>query len=798
MADEISYAPGAPGIEPRWTSSSKSGVGTAMNTHSKVWFTLSHGIVNEIYYPRVDRACTRDFGLLVTDGEQFFSEEKRHTVSEVSFIRECVPAYKLVNKCVQGFYTIEKEIITDPERDVFLQKVKFIPSTKVKNKYHLYALLAPHIGNKGWENNAWVDEYKGVPMIFAQRGSYVLAFLCSVPWLKRSVGYVGISDGWQDISQHKKMEWSYTHALNGNVALTGEIDLQACGNEFTIAIGFGNKLESAALHALVSIQSGFDNALDTYITQWSKWLKTVEFKNKASKTPKGKFSSAILRVHEDKNFLGGVIASLSIPWGQSKSDNDLGGYHLVWVRDLVETACAYIAAGAGGDVRRVLEYLRATQEADGHWPQNMWLDGGPYWTGIQMDEVAFPVMLLELAYRNRIIGKNDLKSYEDMMHRSVSYIVQYGPVTEQDRWEEDPGYSPFTLAVEITALLCAASLYEKLGDKNSAEYLRETTDHWNANIERWCYVTGTPVAEETGVEGYYVRIAPPEESESSSPISGFVAIKNRPPGESNAPAAYIVSTDALALVRFGLRDPHDPRILNTIKVIDKYLKVETPYGPSWRRYNGDGYGEHEDGSPFDGTGIGRAWPLLTGERAHYELAAGNREAAEDLLETLESFAGETGLIPEQVWDADDIPELELYAGKPTGSAMPLVWAHAEHIKLIRSIFDGKIFDMPLETQKRYIADKQTSPYVYWSNSNKPSSIISGKILRIQLSNPALIHWTSDAWETENDTKTEETNFGVYYCDLPTEQLPINTEIIFTIFWKEENKWEGKDHRIKIV
>ena len=155
-------------------------------------------------------------------------------------------------------------------------------------------------------------------------------------------------------------------------------------------------------------------------------------------------------------------------------------------------------------------------------------------------------------------------------------------------------------------------------------------------------------------------------------------VKNVPQADDRRLAIHLVSPDALALVRFGVRAADDQRIRDTVKVIDAVLKMETPSGPVWHRYNGDGYGEHADGAPFDGTGIGRGWPLLTGERAHYELAAGRAEVATTLLGALERFANEGGLISEQVWDAADIPERELYFGRPSGSAMPLVWAHAEY------------------------------------------------------------------------------------------------------------------------
>ena len=360
-----------------------------------------------------------------------------------------------------------------------------------------------------------------------------------------------------------------------------------------------------------------------YISQWQEWQHTLnELDEKPRKKDLYRASTAILRTHESKDFLGGIIASLSIPWGFNKGDEDLGGYHLVWPRDLVENAGGLLAAGADDDALRVLHYLEATQEADGHWAQNMWLDGRPYWSGSQMDETAFPILLVDLLRRQspRCFGEKD--RWWPMVRKAAAFIVANGPVTQQDRWEEDGGYSPFTLAAEISALLIAADLSHSMVEPEAAEFLRQMADTWNDNIERWTYAVNSDLARQLKVEGYYVRIAPLDGDGAASPLQGFVPIKNRPMDRSTARAVEIVSPDALALVRFGLRAPDDPRMLNTIKVIDELLRANLPQGPGWYRYNGDGYGEHEDGSPFDGTGIGRPWPLLAGERAHFELAAG--------------------------------------------------------------------------------------------------------------------------------------------------------------------------------
>ena len=798
MSDSIP-APGWPGIPARWTSSAKSGVGTSLSPASRVWFTISHGILNEIYYPRVDQACTRDLGLIIATDKDYLSEEKRHAVSTVTNPVEGVPAYHLVNVSRDGCYRIEKDIIADPRRDVVLQQTRFIALQGKMDDYHLYVLLAPHLGNHGSGNTAWVGDYKGVPMLFAERNGNALALACSAGWLKRSAGFVGVSDAWQDLMHNKLMTWEHTRAENGNVAMAGEVDIAAAQGTFLLALGFGSNSAEAGNRALASLYDGFESALTLYTGEWQTWQRTLTIGEVGRTDNHNLFrvSTAVLRTHESKRFPGGLIASLAIPWGFSKADDDLGGYHLAWPRDLVESAGGLLAAGAREDVPRVLRYLRVTQEADGHWPQNMWLDGIPYWNGIQMDETAFPILLVDLARREMALDTGDLNTLWPMVKRAASFLLRNGPVTQQDRWEEDAGYSPFTLAVEIAALLVAADLAETNNEIGAAAYLRETADTWNANVERWVYVTGTTLAGHIGVDGYYVRIAPPEASDTASPEAGFVAIKNRPPGQSAEPAIHIVSPDALALVRFGLRAADDPCILNTVQVIDALLKLETPHGPAWYRYNEDGYGEHADGSAFDGTGIGRIWPLLTGERAHYELAAGRRDLAEKLLHTFEAFANDGGMLSEQVWDGPDIPDRELYFGRPSGSAMPLVWAHAEYVKLRRSLREGKVFDTPPQTVERYQVKKTGSPYAIWRFNHKCRTMPVGKTLRVEVLAKANVHWSSDDWRTAHDADTRDTGLGLYIVDLPTALIPAGSAVCFTFYWPEVDKWENINFSVNI-
>ncbi|MGC2821079.1 MAG: glucan 1,4-alpha-glucosidase [Candidatus Sulfotelmatobacter sp.] len=798
MTDTL-YAPGWPGIPPRWTSSAKTGVGTALNQHSKIWFTTSHGIVNEVYFPRVDQACTRDLGFMVTNGCDFLSEEKRHCTFENIPFEPGVPAFELTNTEINGRYRIHKEILTDPYRNVLLQKIRFEPLQGQLSDYRLYALLSPHLANCGAENTAWVGDYKGVPMFLAEHNGTALAFACSVPWKKMSVGFVGASDGWQDLSAHFQMQWEYQRAENGNVACTGEIDLAACNGEFILALGFGSIVTEAGQQVRSTLFEDYNELRQHYVFHWKNWQNTlIKLDEPLRANDLYRASTGVLRTHESKDFLGGIIASLSIPWGFSKGDEDLGGYHLIWPRDLVETAGALLAAGAVSDAVRVLRYLEATQEAAGNWAQNLWLDGRPYWGGIQMDETAFPILLLDLLRREAAKGLGKLERWWPMVRKAASFIVRNGPVTQQDRWEEDGGYSPFTLAAEISALLAAADIAELTGHSDIASTLRDHADAWNDNIERWVYATGGDLAQQVGVEGYYVRISPPITDAAASPTQGFVPIKNRPPGQSMERAFRIVSPDSLALVRFGLRAADDPRILNTVRVIDALLRVQLPQGPCWYRYNGDGYGEHKDGSPFDGTGIGRPWPLLAGERAHYELAAGRPKESEALLTVMEnSTTGHSRLLPEQVWDADDIPALELFRGKPTGSACPLVWAHSEYIKLRRSLRDGKIFDQPPQTVQRYLVEKPIRQIFGWRFNNKTRSVPRYKKLRLVLMTPAVVHWSIDNWKTSQDTPTRDTGLDTYILDLPTASLPVGAQVTFTFYWPQENRWEGKNYVVVV-
>lgn len=801
MVEQVIKAPGWPGIPASWTSSAKSGVGTANNGSSSVWFTISHGILNEIYYPHVDKACTRDVQLIVTDGKNFFSEERRDTDHQIEFLARGVPGYKVTNTCKQGRFRIEKEIVTDPIRNSVLQKVRFIPLKGTVGDYRVFVLLASRLGNYGAGNNAWVGHYKGERLLFSEREDAALAMCCNRSWKKASVGYVGTSDGWQDLSRNFEMTWEYQRADNGNVALTAQVDLKdGKEDEFVVSIAFGRKSNDAGQRSRASIFEGFERIKKHYIFEWREWQKTLIALKPPRKTGIDLYrvSTSVLRTHAAKRLPGGLIASLSVPWGFSKGDEDVGGYHLVWPRDLVETAGGLLSARAWEDARKVLNYLMVIQEPDGHWAQNMWLDGTSYWQGIQLDETAFPILLTDLARRKGAIKKHEIGNFWPMVKNASSFLIKHGPMTRQDRWEENEGYSVFTVAVEIAALIVAADIADLVEDHEAATFLRETADAWNDQLESWLYVRNTKLSKKVGVDGYYVRISPKSSETGDSPGKGKIIIKNRVPDDSEKESWEIISPDALALVRFGLRAPNDPRIVNTLKVIDSELRVETPFGPCFYRYNYDGYGEHSNGAPYNGIGKGRLWPLLTGERAHYEIAAGNLKEAKRLIAAIESFANEGGMLPEQIWDSKDIPEKSLYFGKASGSAMPLVWAHAEYITLCRSYLERRVFDMPPQTKERYIENNTGSSRHFWSFTNKVEVLPAGKNLRVHTLHPAKIRWSADGWKTYKEHSSMNRVLDVHFTDLPVSQLKKNTQVEFTFYWPDSGNWENQNFKFKII
>ena len=778
------HAPGHPGIAPTWTSSAKDMVGCTLGS-SRVWYTLGFGIVNEVYYPRVDTPQTRDLGFIVADRSGFWVEIKRLGNYTVRLLALGTPAVEIVHK--HDRFELTLRVTPNPDLDVLAIQLNLVGDPDLTP----YVLLAPHLGATGYDNFAEISEFAGRRVLAAEQGPYGLALAAADgkqqdAFGAASAGYVGESDGWQDFHRNNALTWGYRTAGPGNVALVAA--LPRCA---VLALGFGSSKQAAATLAISSLMQPFDNLLKRQIESWQKWhshrnersmLRTDESDELVDQLV---LSSMVLRAHRDKTYPGTMVASLSVPWGNSS--NGRAGYHLVWPRDLVQCAQALLALGAEHEARNTLRYLIATQNRDGSWAQNQWLGGTPYWRGRQLDEIGFPVLLAAaLAERDALNGIE----ISEMIRRALSFLACTGPSSPQDRWEENLGIGPYTLAICIAALVTGAEFLAE----PARSFALGLADFWNANIERWTVVHDTPLAKRFGIASYYIRVAPPDVLCNEQSVREVLQIKNRSDG-GLVPADEEVSIDFLQLVRCGLRGAEDPTIRDSIAVIDALLKVDTPNGPVWHRYNGDGYGEQDDGSAFDGRGRGRAWPLLAGERGHYELVAGRDPRL--YLKAMAAMTGPGGLIPEQVWDTTAIPSKRLYKGYPTGSAMPLAWAHAEFIKLMVSSHLGYPFDRPAALWKRYAGVRPKYKHAIWCPHAPIARIAPGVSLVIATPRPARIHWGVDGWQNVADASTRDTGLGLHILDLHVTSIGRSRAIDFTFQWLDSEVWAGEDFRIVV-
>jgi glucoamylase len=790
----VGAAFGGPGIEPRWTHSAKEGIGTAYHTSCRVWFTISHGILNEIYYPTIDQPNTRDFGLLITDGQSFCHEEKRDLLHEIDYPERNCLLYRLTNSDPAGRYRIVKHVLADPHDSMVLVRVRLeIIDAKLRGRLKVYALLAPHLARRGGGNSARVSEFAGRRIFHVRREGVHLTFGSEPDFSRQSVGFVGASDGWQDLMANFQMDWEFRSAEHGNVALTAELDPSR--EEWTLGVAFGASAQSAATKLLQSLAAPFEEHQNRYVQQWQRTSIPGQFNFSKHTGDDGslyRLSRCVLLAHEDKIFQGAMIASMSIPWGESRGDDEIGGYHLVWTRDLVQSATALLATGQTATPLRALIWLACIQKPDGAFPQNSWIDGVAYWHGVQLDEIASPLLL---AWRlQRVDG---LENFDPctMAKKAARYLLLQGPVTGQERWEEQSGYSPSTLATVIAALVCAAEFARQHGGDASAEFILVYADWLAAHVEDWTTTTrGELVA---GKPRHYVRLTPADPL-APDPHPNLDALEIQlANGAGRHPARNVVSADFLHLVRLGIRDPHDPLVVASLEVVDRVLRRELPQAACWRRYNHDGYGQKSDGSAFDGTGVGGAWPLLTGERGHYELAAG-RDAVPFII-AMERMSNAGGMLSEQLWDEDDLPNGEYKRGAPTGAAMPLCWAHAEYLSLVRSRHDGVIFDRIEPAYQRYVVQGTESSHEMWTFRHQTRRIPEGKTLRLLMGAPAAVVASGDGWKSSYVGETQRTGLPeLYFADLPTAKLRAGAVMEFTFRWRAGDKWEGRNFSAEIV
>ena len=382
------------------------------------------------------------------------------------------------------------------------------------------------------------------------------------------------------------------------------------------------------------------------------------------------------------------------------------------------------------------------------------------------------------------------------VERAAGFLVRHAPITNQERWEENAGYSPSTLAAVIGGLICAAEIARAHDSAEMAVFLEEFADWIEKHLEDWTVTNNGILLPD--IKRHYMRIRPPECGEAYAHEScgkEVIHLANRPPGErTEFEAREIIDAGFLELVRYGVRRADDPLIKDSLKVVDAVLKRDLPQGPGWLRYNQDGYGQRPDGGPFQGWGQGRVWPLLTGERAHYELAAGN--GYEALVRTYEAFATCGQMMPEQVWDQPDMPDSSLRLGMPAGSAVPLVWAHAEYLKLLRSAVDGKVFDRIDPVYQRYCEPegrgKLRRDVEIYSRRRPIQSMAAGSTLRILDERQFEVIWSVDGWTTTQTTLSRSLGSAGFSADIKP-----GCTVEWTLHWPEQDAWLGYNVEVKV-
>ncbi len=675
-------ASGFPGVQGSWSSARKVQVGTfnenGSTAHSPLWFSLAEGTLTEVYYPTIDQAQLKDSQFIVTDGKKFFQQEKDlfHQTDVLS-----PSLVKMTNIDPSGRYKISHTYFSLQNSATLIDEIEVQVNT---DGIRFYLLTNPQLNNTAAHDKATIRD----DGFFFEEASTQLRVLSSTGFRKKSVGFVGFTDGFQDLARDYRMDYSFTSATNGNVASVGEINIpETAGTyHFYVTYHFGDPAKL--------VGTDYHQAKSDYLNSWNNYLSTLKVPKNLTTAQSLLYMRSLytLRCHEDKLTPGAFIASLSVPWGElqlENQDREIGGYHLIWPRDLFNVSVALLNAGDYPASLRALRFLKKIQYKEkagtwnfgtrilpkkGAWPQNTWVSGRTYWEGFQIDQTAFPVhlfyhILLKTAPQER---QALLSEFQPMLTSALSFIAQYGPWTHEERWEENFGISPSSFSAAASALIIGSKIY---ANTNYGQYLQDTANHWlntpNDNIDSWTFTTNGKY----GDGHYYLRIAggsnfdAPWNPNDHAPTHIANSSQHFPQDE-------ILDQGFLQLTLLGLKSANSPMIKASKKIVDNHISYLTPKGRGWYRYTFDAYGED---------GKGRLWPLLSGEHGRYAIerfSVNDLSWNEVLKETntiVASFVGfaNNGLmIPEQVFENN---------GEGTGSATPLAWAHAEYIKLLWSV-----------------------------------------------------------------------------------------------------------------
>jgi glucan 1,4-alpha-glucosidase len=731
-------APGAPGATSHFDLARKDCLGTARNTSSKVWYTVADGVLSDVYYPTVDNTNVETLQYVVTDGSTFTDLQTRDMTYTVKARDTSGGMACHVDATARsGAYGIRTEYVTDPGRNTLLMRVTFKPH---RAGLKLYVRFDPTVnGNggggsgNGGGDTATLDDSTGHTILVADdtvtatnaaNRDYAQPVFAALDgsFGEASSGFVGTeSDGLTELDATHTLSPAYTDAADGNVEQTALLK-PGPGGATTLALGFGATQADAIAQAEGSLGTGFDVAAADYAAGWKTYdralrgphvdrLPNLDRAGRKRIEDDYYLSANVVKASEDKTFPGAIVASLASPWGQAISAGDpantyFGSYREVFARDLYEAWTGLVADGDLQTARDATLFLfERQQQADGSMPRNSLVNGktAPDSFGSQLDEAAYPILMAKQ------LGLADAGLYEDHVKPAANFIAAHGPAFGVERWEEQSGFSPSTIAAEIAGLIAAAHIALANGDGASANLWYGVADDWQRQIKSWTVTTTGPLASHP----YFIRL-----SKTGDPNAAISY--NLGNGGPTLDQRQVMDAGFLELVRLGELPATDPDVQQTLPVLDAAIESQTPSGPGWHRYNGDGYGDQAgDGKPWPtgGTGTGHLWPVLAAERGEQELATGGAADAAALLDGMSRFASGVGLIPEQDWELPDLapspfgtpPEtasIGFADGGPAGSAAPLTWSAAAFVRLAADLVAGHNVLRPTITYSRYVAHAQ--------------------------------------------------------------------------------------------
>jgi len=792
--------PTSPTDDRVWTTGETYGFGTAADHDaddpSEVWFACSEGAMTEVRYPRVDLMNLRTVDFLVVDADgdyaaRTFAERRTDGWAE-TLRRETEPAAddalafrQTVTEPGDGrghTWTLTAEYATDPANDAVLVDVEFAADDG--NAYDVYAVADAHLGNRAGGDSARRVVGEGTAgydlSMSADDGAVlqhdddgvdvdVAAALAATDRFDWATVEPAGSDALRTLFDGEDRPDERAAVADDHVVAIGRIAADAAERTETVAVGFGPADDAAVGTARAALDRGYAAVREAYHESWRAYLDGKQLPDAVAddEALAAQYRTALmtLKAAESKRYAGAGVASPCVPWGESVSaDADRGrGYNFVWSRDLYQAFTAFDAVDDVSSAREATEYVYEHQQReDGFVPQNTYVDGRTRWGGEQLDNVAFPaVMAHRLAERGVEFDELDY-GYDDVA-RSADYVVRSGPDSEQERWEEERGYSPSTIAAEIASLVCAADLAADEGERGDALAYLAVADEWAASVED---VTAT--ADPTGDRDapHYVRVSRDGDPDDAAPLQ----LQNDGPLLDERDC---IDAGFLELVRLGVKPADDETVRHSVDAVDDAIRVETPHGPAFYRYVGDSYGElltGPEGADWDiaAAGQGRLWPIFTGERAEYELLREDGDDPAALLSAMAGFANDGRMLPEQVWDREFPTEFGWAFGEGTGSATPLSWSMAGFVRLARAVDAGEPVERPAVVRDRYAAaERGAGPSL--SVSRREQSVAAehradgGTVTLAGETDGALV-----ACKTPQDTAVERVDGGAFEFEVPAD------------------------------